>query len=305
MFVGLVAGHGQVCARPQDLHLDYETSAVTCPDRAAFWNEFWARSSYAPTLVAQQTAVTLRVRIIPEAGEYVGRVSIVDSTGAVVDRVVSAPTCAEVSAALALISSIALHDLPTPAPHSQAPAVPPKPSKTIEWSLGGSLGLHKGIGPNVTPTLGIAAGVHYPHRLGSPEARIELLTALRQSATVHSGSEQVGMAHFEWYAGRLSVCPLQLQVVTTTCGPCLVMEVGAMTGEGSSSLGQVSRTGWWLAPGALLNWSWRPKPFELRFAAGLLRPLVRDWFKFNPEPVVFRPPILGVVAQSELGWSFQ
>jgi hypothetical protein len=302
----LVADLGQAWAQGRTLYLDYEVPGAACPDRLAFWNEFWARSAKE----GEQPAATLRVRITQEPGAFVGRVSIADSMGGVVDRVVSAPTCAQVSLALALISSIALHDIPTVAPVAKpsaapAPAAAPKPaSRELELSLGASLGIHEAIAPGGASTFGVAAGVRSPHTWASPEAHIELMLTSGRSESVGSDARPLGKAEFNWYAGRFTGCPLQLSVATTTVGPCAVAEVGALRGKGVSSMGQVTKAGWWLAPGALLNWAWRPLPLQARLAAGVVRPLVQDSFMFSPGPVVFRPPNLGVVAELEVGLSF-
>jgi hypothetical protein len=306
VLLGLVADLGQALAQGQSLYLDYEAPVATCPDRVAFWNAFWVRSSKQ----GEQPTATLRVRITEEPEAFVGRVSIVDSVGGVVERVVSAPTCAEVSLALALISSIALHDLPMAMPPpkpSAAPVPAPVPERAphaIQWSLGATLGIHTAVAPGVTPTLGIAASASSAHAWGSPEARIELLMTSGRTDSVGEGAAPMGEAQFNWYGGRLSGCPVQLNIATTTFGPCVLAEVGALRGKGLSSVGQVTRTGWWLAPGALLNWVWRPSPLQVRLAAGLVRPLAQDSFKFSPGPTVFRPPNLGGLAQLEVGLSF-
>jgi len=138
----------------------------------------------------------------------VGRVSIVDSTGGVVDRVVSAPTCAEVSLALALISSIAMHDIPTVAPVTKPSAAQKPALSEIEWSLGAVLGIHKAVAPGGAPTFGVAAGVRSPHTWASPEARVELLMTSGRTDSVGSDADPLGKAVFNWYGGRVTGCPL-------------------------------------------------------------------------------------------------
>jgi hypothetical protein len=288
------------------LYLDYEAPPAVCPDRATFWNEFWARSSKE----GEQPVATLRVRIVEQAEGFIGRISIDDSMGGVVDRVVSAPTCAEVTLALVVISSISLHDLPTAVPAAspiapRATTAPPKPARNgVEWSLGATLGIHEAVAPSGALAMGIAAGVRSPRRWGSPEVRLELLAANSGKQAVSGAAGPYGTARFDWYGGRIAGCPLQLNVATTSFGPCAVVEVGRLTGTGVSSMGQVAGTGWWLAPGAQLNWTWRPLPLQVRLAAGAVRPVVRDSFDFSPELLVFRPPTLGLVAQLEAGVSF-
>lgn len=308
VLLGLIVGLGQAWAQGRALYLDYEAPAAACPDRVAFWNAFWARSSKE----GEQPAATLRVRITEEAGAFVGRVSIVDSMGGAVERVVSASTCAEVSLALALISSIALHDIPTVAPVTPprvAPTPPPRaapqPAPTgVEWSLGATLGMHRAVAPGGSLSYGVAAGVRRPRTSASPEAHLELLISNSRTESVGSDPDPLGKARFDWYGGRVTGCPVQASIATITFGPCVVAELGALRGKGESSMGQVAKTGWWLAPGVLLNWAWRPLPLQVRLAGGLVRPLVRDTFRFSPGPVVFRPPNLGVVAQLELGLAF-
>jgi len=300
VWLGLVANLGHASAQPHGLYLDYQAPPAACPDRTSFWNEFWARSSKE----GEQPAATLRVRINEEAGAFVGRLSIVDSTGGVMDRVMSASSCAEVNLVLALVSSIALHDIPTVAPVTKPIAAPKPASSEIEWSLGATLGIHMAVATGGAPMFGVTAGVRSPHTWASPEARVALLMTSGRTDSVGSNADPLGKAVFNWYGGRVTGCPLQLSVATTTVGPCAVAELGALIGKGVSSMGQITKTGWWLAPGALLHWVWRPLPLQASLAAGVVRPLVRDSFRFRPGPVVFQPPSLGVIAELEVGLSF-
>ena len=90
-----------------------------------------------------------------------------------------------------------------------------------------------------------------------------------------------------------------------TVGPCALLELGALQGEGTTNFGgPQTKTGFWFAPGGLLNGSLQADPVWLRLSAGVDRPVVRDTFKFQPTPVVFQPPNLGLLAQFELAWAF-
>lgn len=155
----------------------------------------------------------------------------------------------------------------------------------------------------MVPTFGLSATFHDRAWLGSPEFRIEGLFARRPAQLVTGGNGPL-YARLVWVASRLTACPLQLQLTSITVGPCAMLELGALHGVGRSSTGTGSNTGWWVAPGVLLNWSVQTEPVWLRLAAGAVRPLVRDSFQFSPTPEVFRPPSFAGTAEFELGWAF-
>jgi hypothetical protein len=227
----------------------------------------------------------------------------VEPEGTVVEREVAGPTCVDVSAALALIAAVTLDGT-----HAQARTGLPVPAiqkeKPRPIAVGLVAGIYKAIAPEVVPTLGVSATYHDRTRFGSPELRIEALIARRPWQPVTGASGPVGDASFLWVASRLEACPFQAELAPITVGPCALFELGALQGKGRTPSGAGSGTGWWVAPGALLNWSVQADRVMLRLAVGAVRPLIRDYFRFSPAPDVFRPPSLGGMAEFELAWAF-
>jgi hypothetical protein len=290
-------------ARERGLLLGYQ-APPECPSRDHFWGQLWARSARLRWMRPDELTITVNARIFGGDSRYVGRLRLVDSVGAVVERDVAGPTCWDVGAALALITAVSLDAMPFPwLPTNPVPPRQEKEPKRV--SIGPTLGIHKAVAPQVVPTLGLSATYRYPYRLGSPELRFEALVSLDKERPVFVDTTRVGSARFLWMSTRWTACALQLNLANTTLGPCVLFELGRLRGSGKTQTGGTSSdTGWWLAPGAVLNWSLQADPLRVRFAGGAVRPLVRDTFKFNPDPVALRPPSLGLIAEFELAWAF-
>jgi hypothetical protein len=140
--------------------------------------------------------------------------------------------------------------------------------------------------------------------LGLTDLRIEGLLGLGSTDRVSASGTNLGDARFLWLATRSVACSFQLGRGSTSFGPCLLLELGALRGKGSSAAGERSSTGWWVAPGVGLNARLRTDPLSFRLTGGFVRPLVRDTFVFRPEPLVFRPPAVGLLAELEVSWVF-
>ena len=302
-FVSVIATASVASARERGLLLGYQ-APPECPNRDYFWAQLWARSTRLQWGSPDHLAITVNARISGGDSRYFGQLRLVDPVGAVVERDVAGPTCWEVSAALALITAVSLDALPTPwLPTNPVPPRQKKEPKRV--TIGPTLGIHKAVAPQVVPTLGLSATYRYPHRLGSPELRFEALVSLDKERPVFDGTMRVGSARFLWMSTRWTACALQVNLASATLGPCALFELGRLRGSGKTQTGGASSaTGWWLAPGAVLNWSLQADPLWVRFAGGAVRPLVRDTFKFNPDPEALRPPSLGLIAEFELAWGF-
>lgn len=249
--------------------------------------------------------MTLQVQIGRAHDGYLGRVTLADAKGAQVERSVNAPTCHDVTAGLALISAVIIDALPASTLQPSASVQQRPKERRSEWYAGAALGVHDAVAPSAVPTVGISAGLGARDAFGAPMAMLQVLAARSQTVPVSNAEHlTMGNARFSWLAARFSGCPLHARFAATTVGPCLVVELGRLTGTGSSALGDTSKTGWWVAPGLLMNWAWQADPVWVRLSAGAVRPLVRDSFKFIPDPLVFRPPSLGVVAEFQIGWAF-
>lgn len=247
--------------------------------------------------------VAIDARISGSNSFYKGHLRLLEADQSVVERDVSGPNCVDVSAALALITAVTLDAFRANAPTGLgATAIQKKTEK--RFAVGLTAGIDQVIAPRVVPTLGISLTYHDRVHFGSPEFRVAGLFAWSPWQGVYDGGGRVGDARFLWFASRSAACPLQAQWSSTTLGPCAVLELGTLTGEGRTQGGAQSKTGVWLAPGAVLNWSVQFEPVWLRLSAGAVAPVIRHTFQFIPRPEVFRSPSLGPVAEFELAWAF-
>jgi hypothetical protein len=301
-FVGLMSWAEKAAAKESPITLAYD-APWECPDRDQFWRQLRARSTRLAKLTPEELGITIDARISGSYSLYRGHLTLLESDKSVVERDVGGPNCVDVIAALALITAVTLDAAPAHARTDYSVTErQKKPGK--RFAVGAVGGTDKAVAPNVVPTVGLSLTYHDRTLFGSPEFRLEGLFAeskWQRVPGVLAGAD----ARFLWFATRAAACPLQAQVATITVGPCAILELGALVGEGRTAGGTTSKPGLWLAPGALLNWSWQTEPIWLRLAAGGVVPVFPNTFRFNPKPEVFRPHGLGVTAEVELAWAFK
>lgn len=175
------------------------------------------------------------------------------------------------------------------------------------FAIGPSLGIHEAVAPHAVPTLGLVATFRTQAHAGAPELRFEAVVSLDRYQPVldeATHTQNLGSTRFLWVSSRTTTCPFEVQFSSTSLGPCALVELGRLSGSGKTTLGTKSEAGWWLAPGAVLTWSWQADPVWVRLTGGAAVPVIRDKFRFEPKPVIFRPPSLGAVAEFELSWAF-
>lgn len=300
--VGLLSITVSAVANGAPITLSY-AAPWECPNRVQFWRQLQTRSTRLLELKQSGPSIEIDARITDADSRYSGHLRLVESNNTVVERDVGGPNCVDVSAALALITAVTLDAAPaTPRTDFSVTAI--QKQRPRRFAIGPVAGIDKAVAPNVVPALGVSATYHDRAHFGSPEFRIEGLFAWNTWQRVSDAGQSVGDARFRWFASRVAACPLQAQLASITVGPCALIELGALHGEGKIHDQVQSKTGWWFAPGALLNWSVQTQPVWLRLAAGAVFPFNRDTFEFVPNPVAFRPPSSGLVAEFELSWPF-
>lgn len=299
---GLASWPLKAVANDSPITLSYD-APWECPNRDQFWRQLRARSTRLSEPSAGAPAIAIDARISGSYSHYSGHLRLLESNNSVVERDVAGPNCVDVSAALALITAVTLDSAPVNSPPDSSVTARQKKAEK-RFAVGPVAGIHKAVAPSVVPTIGLSVTYHDRTLFGSPEFRLEGLFAERKWQGVQ-GVFEGGDARFLWFAARAAACPLQAQVASVTIGPCAIIELGALEGEGRTPVGTRSETGWWFAPGALLNWSVQAEPVWLRLAAGAVRPVIRDTFQFKPKPEVFQPPSLGLTAEFEVVWAFK
>jgi len=270
----------------------------------------------------RNTTFTLDAQISQTDSGFVGALKLTDGTRTILERELTGSNCADLSNALALVSAVTLDGIlperplavtapdPLDHPQSRSQAAQPRTSEepkppSAHLSFGGIVGMHQGIAPTIVPTVGLTATLRKRTLLGLTELRIEGLVGWSQWRAVFDSELRVGEARFAWVSARAEACPMQSPIGPTSIGACAIVEVGGLRGEGSTSRGNRSNWGGWLAPGLLLNWSGQAQALEFRVAGGAVRPTVRDNYQFAERPLVFRPPSLSFVGEFELAWAFQ
>lgn len=259
--------------------------------------------------------------------QILGRLEL-DFGGEHTTREVVGESCEEVSAALALSLAILVETLApgsTPAEPAKpglpslaapTPAVPPAPRlspvtmdsvlgepptpprpRGPSWSvrMGGGLGFHTTIAPEITPV----GSVHLElvHPMGGPLLR---LSASYGGST--SSQTSAGSARFLFGAGELLGCPWVGSKFGLTWAPCGVIEVGALQGRAVSAVNRTTSTGGWIAPGGAVLLQKKVRWITVGATAGFTLPLIRDRFFFLPNVLVHRPAAVDL--RGELTVSF-
>jgi hypothetical protein len=279
-----------------------------CPDREYFWRQLRARSWRLAQIPNEPGALAVAATIANRGGRYSGHVVLRDHEGSEVQRDFGSPTCLDVTNALALAAAIAV-DASLVAPKPLVP-VPQKPKQPKAVSVGVVGGIHGAVAPDVRFAPGVSVAWRPYHERYASEYRLEGLAAWSQRITFNESSASASLL---WVAARANACPYQLRQATTALGPCAIVELGALRGSGANTTNAQSQTGWWFAPGALLNWSMAAAPLWIHAAAGAVFPAVRQHFviavtsaegeRLSPREA-FRAPAVGLVADIGVAWAF-
>lgn len=310
-----------------------------CPSRDDFAQQLLSRSQTIEALTQSQ----IRVTVVATEDGYLGRLDLVDPQGNRAEREFSGPTCSEITQAIALVAAViidgstsadtadtgtnpappaipattkrdspSLESVTNSADSQRTGVTPGKPNSPVAartrplnpFSLGAIAGLHTAIAPEATPTFGLSIGYRPNGIWGSPKLRLGAVVAKSRATTVTFDPTSIGEAEFLWLATRALACPITLAGKAMQWGACSLLEIGVFRGSGSSAKGQESSTGWWFAPGVGLDWSVQFDRIALSLTGGVVRPLVREHFKFQPNWEVFRAPNLGLLAEVGVAWTF-
>jgi hypothetical protein len=291
-----------------------------CRDSEFFLQQIFARTSRARRAAAGEAGRVFVVRIVQSQSSSTGTLEIRDVSGAQSHREVTAATCDEVVAALALVAALTIDPqaVTTPVPVPPPPTAPPDPPLVTEPPKPKPpppkrAPEPKAVPPGDVPPRDEVAGTRRHVRLGAlvaaevmsgfapdvallPRAGVELeieiarhswlVPSLRLSAARGDGEttvEGVGRASFVWTGARLEVCPVRAgDGVGPYARPCLGSDFAAVDASGHDLRDPKSATRPWIAPLASLRAGWR-FPFGLAFElyAGGSFPLVDDQFMFD------------------------
>ena len=293
-----------------------------CRDAEFFLQQIFARTSRARRAASGEAGRAFVVRIVEQPPNSTGSLVIREGTGAVSTREVTAATCDEVMAALALVAALTIDPqaVTTPVPVSPPTTSPPEPPVATAPPKQQPPPPERAPEPKVLPTdeppkRDTAAATPRRVRLGAqvaaevmngfapdlallPRALVELeidlarsswlVPSLRLSAARGEGEtivEGVGRASFVWTGARLEVCPVRAgEGVGPYARPCLGTDIAALSASGHDLPETRSSTRAWVAPLVTLRAGWR-LPFGLGFElyAGGSFPLVDDQFDFDDQ----------------------
>jgi hypothetical protein len=300
------------------LRLRYDVPQ-TCPNAEAFLAEIAARTPLARAAGANEPATALRVVIENVSGGNAGTLELVGPDATTSVRKVSAADCAQVIAALALMTALAIDPnasiapapapavpRPQPIPKSAAKPAPKVSPSRARWAfeVGSVFEALGGMAPD--PVLLVR-----PFMQVMLEDRSRWSYALRLSGgRAHAEvTNREGSSDFVLWAGRLEPCPLRFSSPRALAmSACLPVDVGRLEAEGRRVTPRNRVTRLWLSIGGAGRVEWRILDMlVLEITAELLFPIVRDRFFIGPDATaatLHRTPAVAGAATAGLGVRF-
>lgn len=290
-------------ANPPAVEIRYH-AAEACPDEAAFRVALARRTTGASARTSRVRAFDVAIEADPRG--WVGRLTTQDVDGAASAREVIAPSCGEVTEAVAFFCAVAMgfdsfaivEPAPPPPPKRDAPPaeeIPPakpvasSPSVTIAVGITMSA-IHDVVGPDVRP--GIFGFVGLGRASGSwldPSARLGFMGTTSDGFRGRSGSATVSLL-----AARLDACPVVVRRWRLEARPCAQLQVGALVGAGSGVAGARGGSLPWIAIGPMLRAAWNViGRFSLEFEGGVSFAAATHRFYFVPSETLYESPIVG------------
>jgi hypothetical protein len=332
LVTGLLLATSSFAQGQNGVRVDYR-APDGCPDERAFVDAVRARTSRSfeatDTQDAAPSGPLWLVRItLGEAGAS-GDLVIRDASGSSTHRVVTARTCRDVAAALALVAGLAVEASPdaspvaiavvAPAPASTeappqaaSPTAPPLPMprafpradpSPVFLELREHRGFRFGAGVGVDvldfgstgAVLAPSAVLEVAYESEGPLSPVLRVEALRSfETTVQAGADK---AAFSWFLGRAQLCPVRARWKRrVTVLPCLAESAGTLSVAATGVASALTPTRPWFATDAEARVEWSvTHGFSLEVEGGAGVPALRDRFVFQPSPLVFQPsPVFGV-----------
>jgi hypothetical protein len=315
------------------IHIEYSAPA-SCPDGDDFFAQVRARSRRVRRVGAGSQTRTFVVSIARDEQASTGHLVMRDVHGNAADREVFGDSCAEVVAALALITALAAdpdalstsrQDSAKPASEAPSSALsdPSRASASRSASTPATSGLDRSVSParrdrwnlsliaSAAGSLGVSPrmllGFPLFVQVAGPSHGLFAATLRAGFERASSGEVDVGgpNAHFVWTVGRAEGCPMRFTYGTLRFEPCARLEAGVLSARGTNISPAHEDSRAWLALGALLRGQWfAVGPVFLDFAGGLTFPLLRARYFFQPDKNVHQTPPVGWVVSAGLGVRF-
>ena len=287
----------------QERRIDYQ-APPECPTVTDFTQRLLVRTSARPARA--DSTLVVRVTQRDHGARAHGELSVHYVDGSEATRVVDGDTCESVVDALALMSAMALDPAaipaaapPIPVPDDAAPSVPL--DARVGWHVAAGAGggatfvLAPVAAPDVTAFVDVARG---GTGLFAPALRIGFEYASSGTAGVTGGRMQMSRS-----LGVVEACPLAVRAGALRLAPCARIEAGGVDASGVDVTPSRSALRPWVAPGLLGRVRYvLPPRFFVELSGGVVAPLVRDHFYFDPsDTTAFRPPVVSGFAGGALG----
>jgi hypothetical protein len=215
------------------------------------------------------------------------------------------PSSPEVDVAIASPPSAPSATVAAPTPiRSDAPSASDASTTRLAWALGLGAEARGGLANSPQPVVRLAFEIakHETDESNGfvPSARLSALGGRGQV------SNSLGTAQLWLIGGALEVCPVRWGGAHWEIRPCTVGEAGAVQARGSTQIDPRDATVPWGALGESLRFRWAPtERFFAELSGGLLVPLVRTRYFFNPDADLYVVPSVtangGLVVGVRLG----
>ncbi len=302
-------------------HLDYVAAPEGCPGASDFVSAVRARTERTRLARADESAVTVAIRIEGSPGAAVrGRLDIREPDGARQERAVESATCAEVANALALVVALYLDPDATSSPAVAPAPVTPRPTEprpvavpeqrsvdvtprapSVRFGGGAGLGLLGGIGPSVAPLARVFGEAAIAP---SPRGRSTLRVSLDGATTEDDAA--AGSQRYSVLAGAIRLCPFDVRVVRSFFfGACGAFQAGVRRAASEGVVDAQIQDRAWLAPHATAHATLGIGPsVTLELEGGVAVPLVRTRFFLGPDVTVWRTPAAAPAVNAAISFAF-
>lgn len=267
-----------------------------CPPAAGFWDEVRARS-----LVVGSSTATLDVRVTVTASSagYAGSVRVAGGA----PRALHAGACEDLMRGLALVTAMLVDAEPPPsgpespvavaadrpAPRARTPSAPAVQGLQLAVGVGAALGL--GHVPGAALVVPIFAELHWP---GGPSLRAALRRAAGEAAPLPGG-----VVAYAWTAGRVELCPAELDLGLGVVVACGQVEGGLLAAEPRDLRDATPSRDAWLAVGAAVRARAEVvAPLFVEAGVAVSVPVLRSRYLLVPAYEVYTTP--SVAADVEL-----
>lgn len=329
----------------EPIRIEYQAvSGAGCPPERDFVAQVFARTKSARRANPGEPARTFKVQLRRAGAHIAGSLVIQETDGATMARRVNGSGCTDVATVLALATALAIDPRAELAPletldDSGEPATagrPIQPERSAEsttwapvegdvadpgdwyegyddsasrgpsrWVPRVALGATAEFAVTPHPAWGASLLVALHHTGRGPLGELGLELAYRNAASTLVVDQ--AKAAFRFYLARPTLCASGVKLgATLYLAPCVVFEVGAVTGTGSKIPNSTERTNLWASAELqmrlelALGHTW-----FLTLEAGPAVPITRYQFVFeNPNTEIYEVPAIAATAALRVGANF-